>query len=182
MSSPSGAGKTTVLKRLKKERFNIRYSVSATTRRRRSGERNGADYIFLNRAEFERRIREKRFLEWTDNFGNLYGTPKGFVEETVSKGEDIVLSIDVKGAMQVRGAYDSGALLIFLVAPNFSLLKERLSKRKTEDKRSLAKRLKVAKKELTYLNKYDYVIVNDSLVKAVSALKSILTAERHKVK
>jgi len=182
LSSPSGAGKTTVLKSLKKERFNIRYSVSATTRKRRTGEKGGVDYIFLNKTEFGRRIREKRFLEWTNNFGDLYGTPKRPVEECVSGGEDIVLSIDVKGAMQVKRAYDCTAVLVFLVAPNFSLLRERLKRRQTEDKRSLAKRLKAAKKELTYLNRYDYVIVNDSLGRAVSALKSIITAERHKVK
>ncbi len=181
MSSPSGAGKTTVCKKLKECRFNIKYSVSATTRKPRPGERSGRDYIFMSVADFRRHVREKRFLEWTNNFGDLYGTPKGPVISAIGKGKDVMLAIDVKGAMQVR-RMQRDAVLIFLVAPNFSLLKNRLKKRNTEDKRSLGVRLKTAKQELTYRKKYDYVIVNDSLANAVNRLKTIITAERHRVK
>lgn len=180
ISSPSGGGKTTICNRLKRERFKIKYSISATTRKRRVGEVNGRDYYFLQRKEFQRLIKRDKFLEWADNFGDLYGTLKASVKKAVSKGDDIILSIDVKGAMQVKGLCKD-AILIFLLPPSFELLKMRLKKRKTEGKKMLAQRLKVAKKELTYLNRYDYVIVNDSLAKAVDALKSIIAAERNKI-
>lgn len=181
MSSPSGAGKTTVCKKLKECRFNIRYSVSATTRKPRPGERNGRDYIFISAADFRRRVKEGRFLEWTNNFGDLYGTPKEPVVSAIEKGRDVMLAIDVKGAMQVK-RMQRDAVLVFLVAPNFSLLKSRLKMRNTEDKRSLSVRLKTAKRELTYRRKYDHVIVNDSLANAVNRLKTIITAERHRIK
>ena len=125
--------------------------------------------------------KRKRFLEWANNFGDFYGTPKRFVEETISKGKDIILSIDVKGAMQVKKIYKD-AVLIFLLPPNFALLNKRLRKRQTEDRGTLARRLKVAKRELTYQNRYDYRIVNDNLAKAVNALKSIIAAERRRIR
>lgn len=181
ISSPSGGGKTTLCNSLKRERFNINYSVSATTRRPRAGERDGRDYHFLDKVEFLRLARGKEFLEWADNFGNLYGTPRRFAEDLISKGRDIILSIDVKGAMQVRKMYKD-AILIFLLPPSMELLKKRLRKRKTEKKETLAERLKVAKKELGYINRYDYAVLNDSLAEAVNILRSIIVAERNRVR
>lgn len=181
ISSPSGGGKTTVCNRLKKGRFDIEYSVSATTRRPRPKERNGRDYYFLKKRDFERLINQKRFLEWTDNFGKLYGTPAEFVKEVISKGRDIMLSIDVKGAMQVKKIYKD-AVLIFLLPPSKELLKRRLKRRKTEGKQTLARRLKIAQRELGYMDRYDYAVVNDNLAKAVDALRSIIVAERNRIK
>lgn len=179
ISSPSGGGKTTVCNQLKKEGFNIQFSVSATTRLPRVGEQDGKDYYFLKKNAFKRLIRKNGFLEWAENFGNLYGTPKEFVLNAISKGNNIILPIDVKGAMQVKKIYKN-AVLVFLLPPSMKLLKNRLKKRKTEEVRTLTHRLEVAKKELTYVNKYDYTIVNDRLDKAVETFKSIIAGERNK--
>jgi guanylate kinase len=181
ISSPSGGGKTTICKRLKRDRFDIRYSVSATTREPRPGEKNGRDYYFLKKSEFERLIKKKGFLEWTHNFGDLYGTPKNFVMKTVSKGKDVILSIDVKGATQIKKLYKD-AVLIFVSPPSMKVWKRRLRKRRTETRDVLRHRLRVAKRELAYLKRYDYNIVNDSLKEAADALKSIIIAERNRVK
>lgn len=176
VSSPSGGGKTTICNSLKKEGFNIKYSVSATTRQPRPNEKDGHDYRFLKREEFERLASEGKFLEWADNYGDLYGTPRDFIEETIAGGDNIILSIDVKGAMQVR-EISKDAVLVFLLPPSIELLEKRLKDRRTEDSKTTARRLEVAKKELECADKYDYRIVNDSLPKAVSALKSIIMKE-----
>ena len=181
ISSPSGGGKTTICNRLKRGRFDVEYSVSATTRRPRSGERNGRDYIFISKDRFKSLKKKNKFLEWTNNFGDLYGTPKGFVKKAISQGRDIILSIDVKGAMQVRRLYKD-AVLIFLLPPSLKLLKRRLKKRRTESRETAARRLRVARRELGYLQRYDYAIVNDSLKKAVEALRSIIIAERNRIR
>lgn len=180
ISSPSGGGKTTICKRLKEQRFDIEYSISATTRRPRADEKNRRDYYFLKKEDFIRLMRRNRFLEWANNFGDLYGTPKDFVKKTISKGKDVILSIDVKGAMQVKRAYKD-AILIFLSPPSMEVLKRRLKNRNTEDKGVLLKRLKVAKRELACLHRYDYVIVNDNLARAVENLKSIIIVERSRI-
>ncbi len=180
LSSPSGGGKTTICRRLRRRKFNVGYSVSVTTRKRRNGERNGRDYIFLSRREFRGLLAKGNFLEWTDNFGDLYGTPRKFVVDTVSRGEDVILTIDVKGAMQVKRAR-ADAVLIFLLPPSFALLQKRLRKRRTESGESVARRLKVARKELQFLKKYDYAVVNDNLTKAVDTIKAIVIAERKRI-
>lgn len=181
LSSPSGCGKTTVCKRLKKERFNIEYSVSATTRLPREGEKDGKDYIFLSRKKFKALFSKKSFLEWTDNFGDLYGTPKAFIDKAISKGRDVILTIDVKGAMRVKKMRRE-SVLVFLLPPSMALLKKRLKGRMTESRESSEKRLKRARKELAYLKRYDYAIVNDNLAKAVELLKSIIVAERNRIR
>jgi len=180
LSSPSGGGKTTLCRALKKERFNVVFSVSATTRKPRPGEKNGRDYIFLDKDEFKRRLLRRNFLEWTDNFGDLYGTPKRFVMETVAKNRDIILAIDVKGAMRVKRIL-RGAVLIFVLPPSLGLLKRRLKARKTETKEAERRRLSIAEGELGCYKKYDYAIVNDEVTKTVARLKSIIIAERHRV-
>jgi guanylate kinase len=181
ISSPSGGGKTTLCNRLKKERFAISCSVSATTRPSRAGEKDGVDYIFLSKERFRRLVGKKKFLEWTNNFGDLYGTPRGFVDRALKRGEDVMLPIDVKGAMRVKRLYPD-AVLIFVVPPSLALLKRRLMRRKTEGREAAAKRLATARKEMAYVKKYDYAIVNDNLKRAVGVLKSIIAAERSRVK
>ena len=181
LSSPSGGGKTTVCAYLKRERFNVKYSVSATTRSPRSNEKNGRDYIFISRDKFRHLKAKNKFLEWTDNFGDLYGTPRDFVEEAISKGRDVILAIDVKGAMRIKKTRKD-AVSIFLLPPSFELLKKRLKGRRTEDGRTMARRLKVAKRELGYSKRYDYAIVNNNINKAVEALRSIIIAERNRVR
>lgn len=180
ISSPSGGGKTTVCNILKKQHLDIKFSVSATTRNPRAGEKNDKDYIFLTKPEFIARLRKRGFLEWANNYGNLYGTPRDFVKKNIVRGKDVVLSIDVKGAMQVKKVVRD-AVLIFILPPSMGVLKKRLKSRNTEGARTFNKRMKVARKELTYLKKYNYVIVNDSLAKAVEALKAIIVAERNKI-
>ncbi len=180
ISSPSGGGKTTICKCLRESRFDVKYSISATTRQQRPGEKNGRDYIFLTEEQFKRQLEKKAFLEWEENFGDFYGTPKGYVKRVRAKGKDVILTIDVKGAMQVRKAVKD-AVLIFIVPPSLKLLKERLKNRKTETRNMRERRLEAAKRELSYVKRYDYSIINDNLNKAVDTLKSIIIAERNKV-
>jgi len=181
LSSPSGGGKTSVCEQLKKENFGVRFSVSATTRNPRANEKNGRDYIFLSEERFKKLRAQGKFLEWTYNFGDLYGTPKDFVKKIISSGMDVVLAIDVKGAMQIK-KMDRSSALIFLLPPSFRLLKKRLKSRSTEDKETIAKRLKIAERELSYSKRYDYTVVNNSLREAVDTVKSIITAERNRVR
>jgi guanylate kinase len=180
ISSPSGGGKTTVCNRLRRGGLGLEYSVSATTRPPRSNEKNGRDYIFIDKDEFRRMKSRKRFLEWTNNFGDLYGTPARPVREALSKGRDVILSIDVKGAMQVKRLYRD-AVLIFILPPSMGMLKTRLRRRKTENVKAAARRLEVAKREMTYLNRYDYAVVNDDLTEAVNSIKAIIMSERKRI-
>ena len=180
LSSPSGGGKTTLCNALKKGRFAVEFSVSATTRRPRSAERNGKDYMFIEKKEFKRLLAKKEFLEWTDNFGDLYGTPKRFVLNNLAKGRDVMLAIDVKGAMRVKKIFRD-AVLVFVLPPSLGLLKRRLKARKTETREAAAKRLLIAEKELACAGNNDYAIVNDDLAETVEALKSIIIAERNRI-
>ncbi len=181
ISSPSGCGKTTVCNWLKRERFDITHAISVTTRHPRHSEKNGKDYYFIDKPEFRRLVRSNRFLEWANNFGDLYGTLKGPVGKVLSSGKDVILSIDVKGAMKVRAAFKN-TVLVFLLPPSIETLRKRLTKRGTERTKTLGERLKVAKREMAYLKRYDYSIVNKKLAKAVDTLKSIIIAERSKTK
>ena len=179
VSAPSGSGKTTLCTALAGRSRKITQSVSMTTRPPRRGEKNGRDYYFVTEREFRKDIEKGRFLEWDRNFGNFYGTPRRHVEDSLKKGKDVILSIDVKGAMQVKKSCPE-AVFIFIKPPTFSELKKRLKKRNTEREASISERLEVAKKEMAYASKYNYVIVNDSLSKATKRLKYILESERCK--
>jgi len=180
ISAPSGSGKTTLANKLIKADRRLVQSVSMTTRPPRKGEKEGRDYCFIEAKKFKQLIKQKNFLEWAKNFGNFYGTPRRFVERAVRGGKDVILSIDVQGAMQVKKTCPT-AVFIFIVPPSFDELKKRLHKRNTEHVTTINERLKVAKKELAYVKKYDYVVINDSIGKALRRLKTIITAERHKV-
>ncbi|MFH1753747.1 MAG: guanylate kinase [Candidatus Omnitrophota bacterium] len=181
LSSPSGGGKTSVCERLKSERLGVRYSVSATTRSPRKNEKSGRDYIFLSKDEFKKMRAKGKFLEWTNNFGDLYGTPKAFVKKTISSGKDVLLAIDVKGAMQIK-KMEGSSVLMFLLPPSLRLLEKRLRGRNTEGRETIARRLRIARRELSYSKRYDYAVLNNSLRDAVDTVKAILIAERNRIR
>jgi len=178
VSAPSGCGKTTLCKKLLKDRLNLRYSISATTRPPRKGEIDGKDYFFISPGEFRAMIKRKELLEHERNFGFLYGTPKKLVSGLLEKGKNVLLSIDVKGATKVSRQYPDRSVLIFIMPPTLSELKKRLESRRTDEASSISNRLKIAKREMEYKGKYDYVVVNDSLDAAHKKLKKIIMKER----
>jgi guanylate kinase len=177
ISAPSGCGKTTLCKRLLEDKLNLKHSISATTRPPRRGEVDGKDYFFVSPEEFRAMIKRKELLEHEDNFGSLYGTPKKFVFSLLDKGRNVLLSIDVKGAVKVSKLYPDRSVLIFIMPPTLKELKKRLESRMTDEASSISNRLKVAKREIGYKGKYDYVVVNDSLDTAYKKLKKIIQAE-----
>lgn len=179
ISAPSGCGKTTLCRRLLKAGIGLRRSVSITTRPKRPGEIVGKDYYFVSKATFRRWIRQNRFLEWTRTYGWYYGTPKGFVGNLLKNGGDVLLSIDVKGAAKVKRVYPE-SVLIFILPPSLKELKERLRKRRSDNKNEIRKRLKIAKREMRFIDRYDYTVINDSVTKAVEKLKAIVIAEKYR--
>lgn len=182
ISAPSGCGKTTLCNKLLREKIGLANSVSMTTRQRRPGEKKGIDYRFVSKKRFLEMIKKKEFLEYEDNFGELYGTPKKFIEDNLKKGKSVLLSIDVKGAMKVRKAYPKKSVLIFVLPPSINALKARLRSRMSEDPESIEKRLGVARKELQFKNRYDYSVVNDKLASAYKKLKEIIVSELNNIK
>lgn len=175
ISAPSGAGKTTICRRLLAQRKDTRYSISCTTRRPRPGERNGKAYFFLERDEFKRKIARHEFLEWAQVHDEYYGTPRRYIEETVDSGRNVLLAIDVQGALAIRRKVPS-AVLVFVMPPSVDELRARLAARRDAHE-SVAKRLMAARAEMTAAKDYDYVVVNDDLDDAVAQIDSILTAE-----
>ena len=177
VSGPSGCGKGTVLGRLLKEDPNVFYSVSATTRAPRPGEVDGVHYFFLSKEQFEEKIKTGGMLEYANYVGNYYGTPSQAVEDQLSLGHDVILEIEIQGAMQVK-AKCPDAVMVFVSPPSMEELKRRLIDRKTESEEVVNNRLKTAEKEMKAISKYDYVVVNDEVENAVSSLKAILQAEK----
>lgn len=177
ISAPSGSGKTTLCRKLLADNLGLVHSVSATTRPPRPGERDTLDYHFISRKEFDEMIRKDEFLEHEDNFGESYGTPRKFIEDSLREGRSVLLSIDVKGAMKVRAAYPKESVLIFILPPSLAALKKRLQARSSDGAETIATRLKLARKELSYRGRYDYHIINDKLTSAYRRLKNIITAE-----
>lgn len=177
VSAPSGCGKTTLCKRLLEDKINLTPSISVTTRPPRRGEKNGKDYFFVTPKEFIAMIDKKEFLEYEENFGYLYGTLKKTVDAALKKGKNVLLSIDVKGAMNVRRLYPDNSSLIFIMPPSTEALKNRLESRMADTSKAIEDRLKIAKKEISYKDKYDHVIVNDRLEKAYLKLKDIIISE-----
>ena len=180
VSGPSGAGKGTICKALLERNPNIKISVSATTRSPRAGEVEGINYHFLTKEVFEERIAADGFLEHARVYDNYYGTPKDNVMATLVSGEDILLEIDIQGAMQVRDRMPDG-IYVFILPPSMSELKNRIIKRGSETEESLNKRFNSAYQEIDFIKKYDYYIINDNLENAVSTLESIIHAEEHRV-
>jgi guanylate kinase len=176
LSAPSGAGKTTIARRLLEARSDIGYSVSATTRQPRDGEVEGRDYHFMSRAEFERRRDAGAFAEWAEVHGNLYGTLREEVDRTLALGRHVLMDIDVKGARQFRAAFPE-SVLVFVLPPSAEVLMRRLAGRSTESPATLALRLRNARDEIAAVADYQYVVVNDDLDKAIKYVSSIVDAE-----
>lgn len=179
ISGPSGVGKNSVLNRVI-ELSPCVYSISATTRTPRPGEVDGKDYFFYSKDEFQKKIAENMFLEWACVYGDYYGTPAAFVNDTLSKGKDVVLDLDIQGARQVRAAM-SDAVLVFLYPPSLQELCSRLQHRGTEKTDARMKRLEYVKDELAAVIEYDYLVINDDLNKAVEQIMHIWQAEKLRV-
>ena len=181
LSGPSGTGKGTVCKVVRDSLGdNLAYSISATTRKPRTGEEHGREYFFFSKEEFEELREQNGFLEWAQVYDNYYGTPRAFVEEVLASGRDCILEIDPQGALQVRKATDE-AVLVFIAPPSLEELRSRLTGRGTEAPEEVEKRLSCAEAELGYSNQYDYLIVNDEVEKAADKMKAILMAERCRI-
>lgn len=176
LSGPSGVGKGTVCAALRQQDTGILYSVSATTRTPREGEVDGVNYFFKTREQFEEMIKNDQLLEWAEYVGNFYGTPVDYVEKTLSEGKDIILEIEVQGALKVREKFDEG-VFIFLMPPSLAELRNRIVGRGTETEDLINNRMTVAKDEIEMMNKYDYVVENDEVHLAVERIKAIVTAE-----
>jgi guanylate kinase len=180
VSGPSGAGKGTICKELLNRRDDINISVSATTREPRNGEKHGVNYFFLGREEFEEGIGQDAFLEHATVYNNLYGTPKDYVMEKVNAGQDVLLEIDIQGALQVKERYPQG-VFIFILPPSYEELRKRIVGRGSETEESLNTRFSSAFDEIQLVNHYDYFIINDEVDKATDLMVSIIVAERNRV-
>lgn len=180
ISGPSGAGKGTICKKLIEKNKNIYLSVSATTRSPREGEIDGVNYYFITKEEFERRVKENGFIEYAEVHGNFYGTPRVNVDKMLEEGKDVILEIDIQGALQVKENFKEG-VFIFILPPSMEELKRRIIKRGSETEESLMTRFKNAYKEINYVSKYNYAVVNDTLELAVSKVEAIIAAEKCRV-
>ena len=181
LSGPSGAGKGTICRELLRQMPNLRYSVSSTTRYPRLGEVEGIHYYFRPRQEFEAMLARDELLEWAEFCDNYYGTPRFAVEQAIQEGLDIILEIEIQGALQIKKQFPQ-AVFTFIVPPSLEVLSERIHKRGTETEEVIQKRLATAIQELEYVSEYDYVVINDEIPVAVDKLKSILIAEKCRVK
>jgi len=179
ISGPSGTGKGTISKRLIDE-TDVELSVSMTTRHPREGEVDGKSYYFTSKEEFQRAIESDGFLEWAEVYGNYYGTPKTKVEEKLAAGIDVLLEIDIQGALNVKEAYPNG-IFIFILPPSMAELRKRITGRGTDSEESINLRLSQTLKEVSYIDKYDYCVVNGELEEAVARVKSIVIAEHSRV-
>lgn len=175
ISGPSGAGKGTLVSRLMEAVPDARLSISATTRKPREGEVDGVHYHFITRDEFMELVDEDGFLEWAEFAGNRYGTPRSFVEQSMAKGAQVILEIEVQGAFQVREKMPD-AHLVFIEPPSLEVLEERLRGRGTEDEEAVQRRLATARVELSRKMEYDIRLVNDDLERAVDELIAIVNA------
>ena len=176
VSGPSGTGKGTVCTSLLTAHPEIAYSISATTRQPRDGERNGVNYYFLEKPAFERMIADGELLEWAEVYGHYYGTPLRPIREKLADGQDILLEIDTQGALKVQEKCPDG-IFIFLLPPSLTELERRIRGRGTEDEKELARRLAAAQKEIDVAHRYRYAVVNDKVDTAVAKIAAILTAE-----
>jgi len=179
ISAPSGAGKTTVCKRLLAEFPDLHFSVSCTTRPPRAGERDGTDYRFISVADFNNRRTMGEFVEWEEIYGSYYGTSKRDIEAILQQGSDIVLDIDTNGARNVKAIYPE-AVLIFILPPSVAILKERLTKRGSETNAVIKRRFDKAMKEIRENEWYDYVVFNDIIEDCVTILRSVYIAEKNR--
>lgn len=177
VSAPSGAGKTTLCKKLVSSVPGLKFSVSYTTRRPWPREVNNRDYTFISREEFGAMVRRGEFIEWAEVHGKFYGTSKKRLEELMDSGNDVILDIDTKGAMQIKEKY-KGGVYIFVLPPSIETLRQRLEKRMTDSKEEMGKRLRTAVSEIKTYVKYDYVIINDVLEKALGDFGAVIISHR----
>lgn len=180
LSSPSGAGKTTLSRQLLARESGISMSVSVTTRSMRPGEEHGKDYYFIDRPEFDRMAEKEELLEHAEVFGNCYGTPKTYVEEHLRNGEDVLFDIDWQGTHQLRDTAPDDLVSVFILPPSIHELERRLHSRAQDSAEVVAKRMAKAISEISHWTEYDYVIVNQDLDAALTKITSILHAERLK--
>lgn len=179
LSGPSGVGKGTVCNALRKVSTDLIYSVSATTRTPRQGEIDGVNYFFKTREQFQQLIDADEMLEWAEYVNNYYGTPKRFVEETLRSGKDVILEIEVQGALKVKQKFPEG-VFIFLLPPSLDELQNRIVTRGTETDEVIRSRMSVAVDEIRLMEHYDYAIVNDRVETACAKIQAILLAEHCK--
>ncbi len=180
ISGPSGAGKGSVIQGILKEEDNLWLSVSMTSRKIRGQEVDGKEYYFITREEFEKKIEDGELLEYTEYSGNYYGTPRGKIHEHLEAGEDVILEIEIEGALRIKELIPE-ALFIFIMPPSMKELKKRLERRNTETEDKIIRRFKRAYQEINEVTKYNYVVVNDELEKAIRKVQAILLAERCRV-
>ena len=182
VSGPSGAGKDTLVDGLRQRHDRLLYSVSATTRAPRPGERDGIDYFFVTREEFEQRVAAGGFLEYRAYNDNLYGTPRSFIDEALQAGYDVIMKPEVNGAIAIKERFPD-AVLVFIVPDRFSVLRSRLEARRTETNEAIARRLAIAHEELRYVRRFDYLLVNEEKrpEAAVADLEAIVRAERMRI-
>jgi len=180
LSSPSGAGKTTLSRMLVAETPALRMSVSATTRPMRPGEVDGKDYYFVDPPRFETMIAKGELLEWATVFGNRYGTPRGPVEASLAAGHDVLFDIDWQGTQQLRSRSPNDVVSVFILPPSVAALEQRLHTRAQDSEDVIRSRMKKAGDEMSHFDAYDYIVVNDNIGMAFEAIKSILRAEQLK--
>lgn len=174
-SAPSGAGKTTLVKELLKDKFGLEFSISACSRAARENECNGKDYYFLSVDDFKNKIENDEFLEWEEVYPkHYYGTLKSEVERIWKKGKDVIFDVDVVGGLNIKKIYGDKALAVFVMPPSLEVLKERLNARSTESEESLKKRLDKVEYELEFADQFDIQIVNDQLEDAIDEVKAIV--------
>ena len=175
LSAPSGSGKTTILKKLLDKDFNLEFSISATSRKPRGKEEHGKDYYFLSVDDFKNKIKNDAFLEWEEVYeNNYYGTLRSEIERIANNGNNVVFDVDVVGGVNIKKQYQENALSIFVKPPSVEELEKRLRGRATDTEEVIQKRLDKANYELTFADKFDEVIVNDNLEKAVEQTTEVL--------
>lgn len=181
VSAPSGTGKTTLCREMTIKLPNLTHSVSYTTRSPRADEVDGREYLFVNETRFREMIERNEFAEWAEVHGNLYGTHNGHLLDIMNRGEDILLDIDSQGAIQMKKRFKDG-VFIYILPPSFEVLKSRLTDRGSESTEEIRKRLRKAKEEIWNYREYYYIVVNDDFKKALNDLRSIIIAERIKMR
>jgi guanylate kinase len=180
LSGPSGVGKDAVLDRMKSQDRWLYFTVTATTRPRRSEELDGVNYYFVSRDRFQQMVSDGELMEWAEVYGNYYGVPRQQVEQALAGGRDVVVKVDVQGAMTIKRAMPQ-AVLIFLVAPSIEEMKARLRNRRTESAEDMERRIATASDEMRQRDQFDYVVVNDDVGRAVSKIEEIIRSEKRKL-
>ena len=180
VSAPSGAGKGTIINELLSKNDNLWLSISATSRPKRTNDIEGITYYFYDKSEFENKIKDDYFLEYALYAGNYYGTPKKYIQEHLDKGQDVILEIEIQGAMQIKKLIPE-ALFIFIMPPSLKELKRRLVGRGTDTKEKILERFKIAYQEMNEVTKYNYVVVNDDITEATDKILSIIKSEKCRI-